>query len=229
MKNLKTYILEKNVTIDDVTSFINNYYQSNGLKEVGKYDKETDSGTFFVYDDLKYEVIEKSGKFIVNTNCGIRTKRSDIPHLTGGGLFEWGEVNSFDCSRSHNIKTLEGAPNKCEIFNCIGCNNIKSLKGCPKECKYFYCGNCKNLKSLEGSPNECTNFDCSECDKLTSLNGSPKKVLGNFICNDCHSLKSLKGLPDIIEGNLMCKGCNFKSTDIYPYNKNVYCDIIYLY
>jgi hypothetical protein len=229
MKNLKVYILEKNVTIDDVTSFIDEYYQSLRTKEVGTYNRETDSGTSFAYDGLKYEVIEKSGKFIVNTNDGVRTKRSDIPHLNGGGLFEWGEVKSFDCSNSRNIKTLEGAPKICSGFGCNNCSNLKSLKGAPHKCDRFICCDCKNLKSLEGAPNECSGeFNCSGCDKLTSLKGSPKKVSGDFVCSNCHSLKSLKGLPDDVEGNLICRYCeNLKSTDFYPYSRNVYCDIIY--
>lgn len=120
------------------------------------------------------------------------------------GLFKFGSVREFICSRSAII-TLKGAPKTVDYFSCRLCSNLKSLEGAPEKVSdIFNCRLCERLKTLEGAPEFIDgDFNCSNCPSLISLKGAPKKLTGEFACIDCNSLKNLDYLPEI-EGDLYC-------------------------
>lgn len=130
---------------------------------------------------------------------------NDLTSLTNG-LFEFGEVDgTFDCSSCVNLKSLKGAPKKCEAFYCVNCKKIKSLDGSPDIVNLtFGCSGTK-IKDLTGAPKKVgMNFLCFRCSSLESLKGAPEYVGCDFDCSFCKKLKSLKGCPKFIGRNLLC-------------------------
>ena len=72
-------------------------------------------------------------------------------------------MGNFSVSNNKKLKSLVGAPKKCEYFYCNGCTSLTSLNGVPEKCKRFYCHVCTSLKSLIGAPEKCQSFYCYNC------------------------------------------------------------------
>jgi hypothetical protein len=136
------------------------------------------------------------GLYIVNCTDYLQVRvgiDQDLKYLTNG-LFKFGSVKKFSCSRCSNLISLEGAPEKVYgDFYCVGCNKLTSLEGAPKEVGGdFVCANCSNLTSLKGAPEKVgKNFYCHHCENLKNLKYIPKKINKNFICDDVFTEKEI--------------------------------------
>ena len=158
----------------------------------------------FIYERT-YIIDKINGEFVVSAPKNVVSmEKSQADSLTGG-LFKWGEVESFFVLECHNIKTLEGAPQKCDHFQIERLDELISLQGAPKTTQTFQCGNCKKLKSLEGAPQECNLFSCNNCINLKSLKGCPKKVDKVYCFNT--GIINLEGLPKTSLSYLNCAQC----------------------
>ena len=103
-----------------------------------------------IYETLK--IYEDKRGFVVDSDDSVEVTNKDIKSLTNG-MFQWGEiVGGFDCSGCTRLRTLEGAPSKCDWFNCSGCAELRTLEGAPSKCTGVNCVGCIKLTSLEGAP-----------------------------------------------------------------------------
>ena len=145
--------------------------------------------------------------------------------LCNDGMFQWGEIDWFDCSSTF-ITSLEGAPKKTRVIDCSWCPELITLKGAPKEVESINCRNCPKLVSIEGCPKEMEWFDCGCCKSLKSLKGGPEIVREHFSCYQC-DLKDLIGAPKEA-GSFDCSYCpDLKSLKGAPKkltNKHGYAD-----
>lgn len=183
--------------------------------------------TYYIFDTTHVDIDEKNK--IINCTGSVTVVNHDIERLLPPG-WSFGYVYSFDCDDCTKLKTLEGAPRKCDYFHCCRCN-IEDLIGAPvsgysqNQIMAFYCEDCTKLKTLEGAPSDVFSFSCAGCKSLRSLKYSPKYV-GIFICERCaittlesdmisadtimcswcHNIESLKGIPQDVN-DIDCSGC----------------------
>lgn len=150
--------------------------------------------------------IDVSDDFVVDCDNEVQYRNNATSSLTNG-KFSWGYVNSFRCSFTQ-ITSLEGAPEKCEVFDCSGCPKLQNLEGAPEEVGFFDCNSCPGLRNLEGAPEKVINFDCNNCYNLKSLKGAPKEVRDGFFCYSCKKLTSLEGAPEKVGDWVECWGCD---------------------
>ena len=119
MKSLKESIfsdVEDIVNSDSalIEQFINDNYEIDGTYII--------EGSYTIKDG------------VVDVKGSVGVKNVDIKSLTNG-TFRFGTVvGDFYCVHCHNLKSLEGGPEKVgKNFNCVGCDGFKSLEGVPKE------------------------------------------------------------------------------------------------
>ena len=195
-----------------------------------------------IYGALK--IHEDKHGFVVDSNDKIEVTNKDIKSLTNG-MFQWGEItggfdcsgctelrslegapnkcNWFDCFECTELRSLKGAPNECEDFNCFGCTELMTLEGAPKKCIWLNCSGCTELISLKGAPNKCDWLNCSECTELRTLEGAPNKCI-YFNCAKCTELRSLKGAPNKCWGCFNCSECTgLRSLEGAPVGTTIKC------
>ena len=94
-------------------------------------------GTLKIYEDTQ--------GFVVDSGGNVKVTNKDIKSLANG-MFRWGEITGgFNCEKCTKLRTLKGAPNKCEDFNCSGCIKLTSLEGVPNKYTQIECKSCPNL------------------------------------------------------------------------------------
>ena len=195
-----------------------------------------------IKDKLDYIEIKKEGnKNVVNVKRGqlILRRSQNLALVPAGGLFTFGEVKDFTIYSCKNLKTLKGAPQKCDFFAIDTCPMLEDLTYAPKQIHEFHVENCENLTSLAGFPNVCDILILSElpslksleglpknigkdlwidsCDSLTNFVGAPKTIGGDFRCIWCDNLVSLEGVPQEIDGDFCVARCrDFKEYDYVP-------------
>ena len=171
-------------------------------------------GTLKIYEDTQ--------GFVVDSGGNVKVTNKDIKSLANG-MFRWGEITGgFNCEKCTKLRTLKGAPNKCEWFDCSGCTELKTLGGAPKKCDNFYCFECTKLRTLEGAPNECYSFNCSGCTELKSLKGAPNEC-NWFNCSGCTKLISLKGAPNECDDFCCSKCAELRSLEGVPVGTTIKC------
>ena len=182
MKPLNEYIQES--LLDDEDELV----EKSDISLIEEFIKNNYRGQYKIH---KYPV---NGKYQVSsTNGDIHVVNPYITQLTNG-LFEWDTIKEcFYCGNCELLKTLEGAPKKCDSFYCYGCISLKTLKGAPEDVK--------------------GEFNCNNCTSIISLKGAPKKVGRDFYCNNCSSLKTLKGAPEKVGRRFSCRNCVGKFTE----------------
>ena len=119
MKSLKEYIYEVSLTEGSFTegSFTEGLLDRVKNKDVNHEAliKEFLKENYFIDS---YEIKTTNNKLVIDVKGNIKVINKDITSLTNG-LFEFGEVSgNFDCTRCELLKTLEGAPEKCNMFDC---------------------------------------------------------------------------------------------------------------
>lgn len=243
MKSLKDFINESmlyekhgknidNVSLisdeDKIIDFLDRHYRLNGNR---------------IKDCLDYVEIKKEGnKNVVNIKVGqlSLSNSKNLALVPAGGLFTFGEVKDFIIDGCKNLKTLKGAPQKCDFFVIDTCPMLEDLTYAPKQIHEFHVENCENLTSLAGFPNVCDILTLSElpslksleglpknigkelwidtCDSLTNFVGAPKTIGGDFRCTWCNNLVSLEGVPQEIDGDFCVARCSrdFKEYDYVP-------------
>lgn len=196
-----------------------------------------------IKDKLDYIEIKKEGnKNVVNVKQGqlILRRSKNLALVPAGGLFTFGEVKDFIIEDCKNLKTLKGAPQKCDFFVIDTCPMLEDLTYAPKQIHEFHVENCENLTSLAGFPNVCDILILSElpslksleglpknigkdlwidtCESLTNFVGAPKTIGGDFRCTWCDNLVSLEGVPQEIGGDFCVARCSrdFKEYDYVP-------------
>ena len=202
MKPLNEYIQES--LLDDEDELV----EKSDITLIEEFIKNNYRGQYKIH---KYPV---NGKYQVSsTNGDIHVVNPYITQLTNG-LFEWDTIKEcFYCGNCELLKTLEGAPKKCDSFYCNYCTSLESLKDAPKDVKgEFNCNNCSSLESFEGAPKKCDSFYCYGCISLKTLKGAPEDVKGEFNCNNCTSIISLKGAPKKVGRDFYCNNCSSLKT-----------------
>ena len=160
MKNLKNYIIESILDVEDNIDNID--------KNIKDQIKQFLKDNFRGYSSCKISrKPNNDGKFEVLSTGDVEVKNKSITSLTNG-LFIWANIKGdFTCSNCNSLTTLEGAPKEIGgSFNCYSCKSLTSLEGAPKEVGRV--------------------FNCSYCDSLKSLKGAPKEVGGDFSCVACY-------------------------------------------
>ena len=189
-----------------------------------------------------YNIREEDGRYFVDVNGDVLIENYHMDQLTSP-IFSFGVVKGeFNCENG-DIKTLEGAPQKCKEFYCNNCEKLESLKGAPqyvengvffdgciklktlegapKKCGGIVCAYCSALKTLEGAPQECITFNCNNCGLLKDLKGAPQECT-TFNCSGCGLLKDLKGAPKKCK-YFSCNNCvNLKSLKGGPMNAETF-------
>ena len=154
------------------------------------FDKKNDKAVIEEWIKDNYTITGKliiSDDLVVDCKSQVFTKNKHLTSLTGG-LFRWGTVDYFYCSKCDNLKTLKGAPEKTlSDFVCMECDSLETLEGAPE--------------MVGGS------FICRQCNKLINLIGSPKIVKEYFVCEHCGNLESLEGISGVIKGGITCTDC----------------------
>ena len=140
----------------------------------------------------------------------------DITSLTNG-IFKWGSVKGdFECTNCPNLKSLEGAPEKCNRFNCSYCENLVSLEGVSKTCDKIRCTGCTKLKSLKGVPVHLELLDLEDCVNISSLTELSSTQIRTLLCSGCIKIKNFKGVNAV---SIACNGCTgIKSLRYLPVN-----------
>lgn len=196
MKNLKFYLeslLDDEEELDDSTD---EFLVKN---ELAKLYKTTGKISFRI----------KNHKYIVDVTGDVSVKRKFINTVTSltNDIYTFGKIGGkFICDDCVNLKSLEGAPERCKEFYCRNCYTLKTLKGSPKKCSCFYCNNCLSLESLEGAPKECGYFYCKNCKNLESLEYAPQKC-NSLCCEKCIKLKSLRECLGKSIKTIICYNC----------------------
>jgi hypothetical protein len=121
----------------------------------------------FLNESLNVESTKKwlkkvvKGKYTINPDGTVDVEGDVICKSSEFDKFpvKFGKVTGkFDCSNNKNLKTLEGAPQRVQVFNCNRCIGLKTLEGAPREVENFYCIECTSLVSLEGAPQKVRVF-----------------------------------------------------------------------
>ena len=237
MKDLKEYIKEG--LFDDIDKIEKTGGMESNVKQLKKEIVDWICSHYCV-DRVAPSKLIKKRSLIVNMettpptvdykDSGLMIKKGESS-LCNNGLFQWGEIDWFDCSATFitslegspkktrsidcswcpELTTLKGAPEEVESINCRHCPKLVSIEGCPKKMKWFDCGCCESLKSLKGGPEVVSDdYHCYQCD-LKDLVGAPKEA-GSFDCSWCKNLKSLKHGPTKLTNkhgyaNFNCAGC----------------------
>lgn len=186
------------------------------------------------------EITKEGNKNVVNVKKGqlILRRTQNLALVPAGGLFTFGEVKEFIIEGCKNLKTLKGAPQKCNFFVIDACPMIEDLTYIPKQIHELHITDCKNLTSLDEFPNICDTVILADLPKLTSLEGLPKYMKGsvaiencngltNFVgapksvgkdfdCMWCDNLVSLEGVPQEVGKDFLVVRCGFKEYDYFP-------------
>ena len=159
------------------------------------YDPENDKKAIEDWIKDNYKVVGKLtiDGLIVNCAGSVAVSNMSTDSLTNG-LFKWGKISkNFSCTLC-NIKSLEGAPKNVDgDFDCTWCKNLKTLKGAPQKCNFFVVDDCPMLEDLTYIPKQIHELHITDCRNLTSLDEFPN-ICDTVILADLPKLTSLEVL-----------------------------------